>query len=82
VSDRSVIPTLAPYIIETIIYYCAQPLIFGLSGELSTILQLRLEESPGIEVSSVVVKVQAFSPTAWSIALVRAAAKDRVSSIF
>jgi len=49
-------------------------------GELSAILQCRLEENPGIELSSVVVKCQAVGSTALSMALTRATAKDRVLS--
>jgi len=57
-------------------------LICGRFGEMRAILHRHLEESPGIELLSVVVKRQEFSSTAWSTALIRATAKDRASSYF
>jgi len=82
VSDRSVMLTRTADMIATTIDHRERALICGRFGEMSAVLHRHLEESPGIEVSSVVVKRQEFSSTAWSIALIRATARDRVSSYF
>jgi hypothetical protein len=68
--------------IKTKIDHRERALICGRFGEMSAILHRHLEESPGIELSSVVVDCQELGSTAWSIALIRATAKDGASSYF
>jgi len=64
--------------IKTKIDHCERASICGRFGEMSAILHRHLEESPGIELLSVVVNCQELGSTAWSIGLIRATAKASV----
>jgi len=65
-------------IIKTKIDHRERASICGRFREKSAILHCHLEESPGIELLSVVVDCQELGSTAWSIGLIRATAKARV----
>src|SRR5208283_2280834 len=55
---------------------------FNRSGQISAILHRHLEESPGIELSSVIVDCQELGSTVWSIGPIRATTKGCVSCYF
>jgi len=64
--------------IKTKIDYRERASICGRFGEMRAILHRHLEESPGIELLSVVVDCQELGSTGWSIAVIRATAEARV----
>jgi len=70
--------TRAADMIKTKIDHRERASICGRFGEMSAILHRHLEESPGIELLSVVVDCQELGSTAWSIGLIRATAKARL----